>query len=258
MYYSTEEREAEYQEMLKFLKEDRDVIGIVQIGSGVSGYNDVFSDIDLMVVVNSIDSVDGVRNHIMQYFEGENLLYSKTFAFTEHILMTINMLNHFLEFNISVMTVKDISMKSKMIRCIYEETGEVSRKIAALSEAYEKKESLDQMWVDTFVYYSLTLFREFERENYIYINHILEDLRYYTRTIQVENEGKKLHQFKAFNTLDETFIKKYLDTYTENQNKEGLIKSFNKIKLLFIEVVGNSETLSLGEVLRSALLKTEY
>ena len=91
-----------------------------------------------------------------------------------------------------------------------------------------------------FVYSALAVEKELKRNNLIYALKMLENMRDYTLIVQALNEDKKLHQFKAYETLNPTFINAYLSTYPENISEENLKVSAEKLKELFVDTLQSS------------------
>jgi hypothetical protein len=84
------------------------------------------------------------------------------------------------------------------------------------------------------------LYTELKRNNLIYVLKMLETIRDYTLQIEVLNENKKLHQFKAYETLNPGFIRGFLNTYLEEITVEKLLMSADKLKELLFEVIQKS------------------
>ncbi|MGM0835115.1 MAG: hypothetical protein ACQEV7_03090 [Bacillota bacterium] len=74
-------------------------------------------------------------------------------------------------------------------------------------------------------------------------------MRDYTLQIQALNENKKLHQFKAYETLNSSFIQKYLSTYPEQISVEKVEGAARISKELFTEKVGESEIYTIDQEL---------
>lgn len=69
------------------------------------------------------------------------------------------------------------------------------------------------------------------------------------------NEDKKLHQFKAYETLDPHFIQDYLATVPTEVNAENIRISAGKLKELFRRVIRHSTTFSMNDELEKLLDK---
>lgn len=58
--------------------------------------------------------------------------------------------------------------------------------------------------------------------------------------MQAMNENKKIHQFKAYDTLDPSFIQKYLKTYPKTISVESLMKVTGELTELFKNVLSDN------------------
>ena len=104
-----------------------------------------------------------------------------------------------------------------------------------------------------FVYCALSVDKELRRNNLIYVLKMLEKMRDFTLIVQAMNEHKKLHQFKAYETLNPSFINTYLSTYPVEITGESLEASSIKIKKLFVDVVKESSTITVDKALNQLL-----
>ncbi|MBQ5898269.1 MAG: hypothetical protein IIW81_07405, partial [Oscillospiraceae bacterium] len=62
-------------------------------------------------------------------------------------------------------------------------------------------------------------------------------------------EGKKTHQFKAYNTLSEDFIKKLKGTYPKDLSFEEMRFAKDKMLVLYLETVKNSDVFNFDDSL---------
>jgi hypothetical protein len=87
---------------------------------------------------------------------------------------------------------------------------------------------------------------------------MLEMMRDYTLQVQAMNEGKKLHQFKAYETMNPHFVKAYLSTYPNEMKVQHLAESADKLKELFKDTVKQSSFFSISEDLLQPLKLAEH
>ena len=67
------------------------------------------------------------------------------------------------------------------------------------------------------------------------------------------NENMKLHQFKAYDTLDPSFIKEFLKTYPEKITVKNLEYSAGNIKELFVNALKQSSNFTMDDSLQHLL-----
>ncbi|KAA0549926.1 hypothetical protein FZW96_00825 [Bacillus sp. BGMRC 2118] len=249
--YSPEERESYFHRTISALNSSSLIEGIVQIGSGVNGYKDGHSDIDLMVSTTKITDVEEAKKYIHSYFNNLDFLYIKEVQFRESIYLVIAVLENELEFNVSILPTDYLSVKSPLWNVIVDKTGNVTeimeRENKKFTDRPFKYFVSDDIGFD-FFYAMRKFYTELKRNNLIYALKMLETSRDYILEVQGTNENKKLHQFKAYETLQPDFITKYLQTYPDKLSVDSLLNSADKVIDLFYDTVCQSEIFSLNEV----------
>jgi predicted nucleotidyltransferase len=254
--YSPIERDSYLQKTIERLSSSGKIEGIVQIGSGVNGYNDEFSDIDLMVAAPGIEDLSEAKDFVHRTLSDFRPLYIKVKKLRENVYLLIAVLEDSLEFNVSIVPIDFLKVKSPLWKVIFDKNGLVAEKMNVLNEQFNNqhvKYEVDADLVFEFVYSAVRLEKELQRKNLIYALKMLEKMRDYTLQVQSLNENKKLHQFKAFDTLNPDFIEAYLSTYHEEMNAGSLAFSAGKLKELFIETVKQSAFFSLEPALEQLL-----
>lgn len=257
--YSYEERNEYFAKTVEKLKASNLIEGIIQLGSGVEGYKDKYSDIDLMIATSQIEDAETTKNFVHQTFSNFNPLYIKEKQFSKDIFLIIAIMENNLEFNVSIVPRELLTVRSPLWKVIVDKTGLVSEKMNAENEKFENKKVKYGLGFDIsfeFVYCSLSFEKELSRNNFIYALKMLEQMREYTLIVQALNENKKLHQFKAYETLEPSFIKSYISTYPEKINLENLKGSAEKLKELFADTLKQSFSISMGDDLKQLLDKS--
>ena len=61
------------------------------------------------------------------------------------------------------------------------------------------------------------------------------------------NEGKKMHEFKAYNELNKTFIEELLETIPNNIQLKELEKCKKNLLQLFYKTISNSDKIKFEE-----------
>ncbi|WP_172372346.1 aminoglycoside 6-adenylyltransferase [Sporosarcina jiandibaonis] len=257
--YSYEERNEYFVKTIENLKASNLIEGIIQLGSGVEGYKDEYSDIDLIIATSQIEDAETTKNLVHQTFSNFNPLYIKEKQFSKDIFLIIAIMENSLEFNVSIVPRELLTVRSPLWKVIFDKTGLVSEKMNAENEKFENKTVKYGLGFDIsfeFVYCSLSFEKELKRNNFIYALKMLEQMREYTLIVQALNENKKLHQFKAYETLEPSFIKSYISTYPEKINIENLKGSAEKLKELFADTLKQSFSISMDDDLKQLLDKS--
>ncbi|MGL4820465.1 MAG: hypothetical protein ACRC5C_10875, partial [Bacilli bacterium] len=210
---------------------------------------DELSDIDLMVCTSEKDEVERTQNFVYQTLSNFSPIYIKVKQLGENIFLIIAILENKLEFNISIVPRELLSVRSPLWKLIFDKTGLVSEKMNSENERFLNKSVKYEMAnfdvVFEFTYSALGLDKELKRNNLIYALKLLDNMRDYTLIIQATNENKKLHQFKAYETLHPAFIEAYLATYPEKITIENVSSSARKLKELFGYALKQSSTFSM-------------
>ncbi|ANC77215.1 hypothetical protein ABE65_010535 [Fictibacillus phosphorivorans] len=254
--YTPTERDAYFQRTIDMLNVLPMVEGVVQLGSGVTGYKDEFSDIDLMIATSTEDEVIGVKDNIQQFYKDLNPVIIKEKQFSKNIYLLIVILENSLEFNVSILQRNSLSVRSPLWRIVLDKTGLVSEKMGKEDRSFSNKPVKYATFEDPvfeFVYCFIRLDKELKRHNFVYALKMLESMRDYTLIVQALNEDKKLHQFKAYDSLNSDFLKKYLSTYPQYITCDSLVESALLLKELFIHTVMRSSIYILDDSLLELL-----
>ena len=75
------------------------------------------------------------------------------------------------------------------------------------------------------------------RENYIYVDIAINEARQMLLLLEATVEGKKTHQFKAFHTLDQAFLRTLQRTYPKELTQEELTKAKDFLLSLYVSII---------------------
>lgn len=254
--YNPKQRNRYLNHAIKKIQSFQHVEGIVQIGSGVNGFSDEFSDVDLMVATYRVKDAVIVKDYVQEIFSNLHPLYMKEKQFSKDIYLLIVILQNKLEFNISIVPREFLSVKSPLWKVIVDKTGSVSKKMEIENERFNTKTQKYDVGFDLpfeFAYCVMSFEKALMRQNLIYALKMLETMRSYILIVQALNEDKKLHQFKAYDSLNPIFIRSYLDTYSQEISLESLSSSAEKLKKLFKHTIKQSSIFSLDVALAELL-----
>ncbi|RSD28748.1 aminoglycoside 6-adenylyltransferase [Mesobacillus subterraneus] len=260
--YTAEERNAFFETTVERLKASNYIEGIIQLGSGVIGYKDELSDIDLMVAATKPETVEETRDFVRDTLVSEfHPLYIKEKQLRENVYLLIVFMENSLEFNISIVPRESLKVKSPLWKVITDKSGLVSERMNREDAKFQDRAvqyDVNEDAVFEFVYCALRMEKELRRNNLIYALKMLEMMRDVVLQVQALNEGKKLHQFKAYDTLNPKFIEAYLSTYPNKIDAMNLGESTKKLKELFIKTVKQSPIFTLNEDLNNLMRLAEH
>ena len=72
-------------------------------------------------------------------------------------------------------------------------------------------------------------------------------------SVETVAEGKKLHQFKAYNSLARNFLDRLEETYPRSRTYEDMHTAKEKLLALFLDTIKGSEFLSFDDSLLKLL-----
>lgn len=97
---------------------NENVDGIIQIGSGVQGYNDKYSDLDMMIAYNG-DLID-MKNKLKNIYTKLGAFYIKDLQLRDNIYLITPFFENGLEINSSLLPIDLLSVKSPLWKIEYD------------------------------------------------------------------------------------------------------------------------------------------
>ena len=117
------------------------------------------------------------------------------------------------------------------------------------SQQYGLDDSIHYRFINELRYVEIALLRE----QFIFADMALGNARQLLLSVEIVQEGKKLHQFKAFNTLSQTFLNRLEETYPQSRSYEDIHNAKEKMLVLYLETVKDSEYLTFNDSLLKLL-----
>lgn len=197
--YSFEERCPYFDNAVKRFESSDLVEGIFQLGSGVNGYKQEYSDIDLMVATSKNVIAETTRDFIRDTLIRFNPAYIKEKQFSKDIFLVIAFMKNGLEFNVSIVPREFLSVKSPLWKVIVDKSDLVTEKMNTEYDRFLNKPGKYNVGIDVpfeFVYCALALEKELKRDNLIYALRMLEEMRGCTLIVQTLNEEKNFISLK--------------------------------------------------------------
>lgn len=236
--YTVSERGNYFLDTITKVQNIKEVEGIIQLGSGTIGYSDQYSDIDLMIATS--EHVETVKGLIKVELQSMGALYIKEGKFSDQIFLLIPFFENGLEMNISILPITHLNVKSPLWKLIFDRNGDVQSKMLEENENFLKQDQPYMKKFDItfeFAYHLRKLRIEIRRGNLIFAMKMLEVLREFTLTIQILNEQKKLHQFKAYHTLEDDFITQLMTSYPTTIDIPEIEQAAHRVAELFKSTV---------------------
>ncbi len=91
------------------------------------------------------------------------------------------------------------------------------------------------------------------REQFIFADIALGNARQLLLSVEAVAEGKKLHQFKAYNSLTQPFLDRLEETYPRSRSREDMHIAKEKLLALYLDTVRTSGYLTFDDALLKLL-----
>ena len=248
--YNLEERDNLFNKIIRKVEASNNIIGTYLIGSASIGFNDIYSDLDFMMAYKEVVETNLIRNEILAFFEKEDIGYIMERKWTDRTWGISLYFKNGLSVDISFGPLKELKIKSKQIK-VGVDTNEILKKhldegIKVFEDKYSNYK-IDQNINWEFMYLIRMYLISIKRNELIYAYSLLNDARMIVMKLQGINEGQKMHQFKAYNKLEDKFKEKILETIPLNIGVEELERCKDNLLELFYETINNSKKIKFEE-----------
>ncbi len=224
------------------MKKSENIIGVYLIGSASIGFRDIYSDCDFMIAYKEESITLNVRNEILSFFDVQKVGYIMERKWSDRIWGISVYLKNGLSMDISFGPLNELKISSNRISVAYDTKNMLQNYLEKTSQNVEKRKYAKLSNVS---YEFMYLIRKFmiaiKRKNYIYAYQLLNDARLITMQVQGLNEGKKIHEFKAYNELDKEFLKIIEETIPKSLSEMDLVICKDNLLELFYKVISKSK-----------------
>lgn len=242
--YTTKERDKFFKNILNNIKKSENIIGTYLIGSSSIGFNDIYSDLDFMMAYKENTDVKNIRDEILSFFNQEDIGYIMERSWSNTIWGISVYMKNGLSTDISFGPLNELKIKSPQIKVGVDKDNQLQKHLIEGKKIFKEKYSnykIDNNINWNFMYLIRKYLIAIKRNNYLYAYYMLNDARMIIMNIEALNEGEKLHEFKAYNELDEKFLKKINNTIPKTVDKKELDECKEKILKLFFDVIEKSK-----------------
>ncbi|MBR3609977.1 MAG: hypothetical protein IKL57_00745 [Oscillospiraceae bacterium] len=243
--YVFSEREEFFNNIISFFENCSDFEGLIQIGSGAIGFSDIYSDIDLMAGCYDSECVKDAATQLENFFRTMSSCHIEKRAWSDSVLGISVYLKNGLSTDISFMPTAEIPIRSPLHKIIFAKTENFTALINDRIKKFNQQpktcgadNSMHYRFINELRYAEIALLRK----NYIFADIALGNARQLLLYAEATVEGKKLHQFKAYNTLSKNFIEKLKSTYPQNLNYESINSAKENLLSLYVKTVKSSGT----------------
>lgn len=234
--YTIKERDSFFEHIIKSIENSHNIIGTYLIGSSSIGFNDIYSDCDFMMAYSDDAEVSNVRDEILSFFNHDDVGYIMERKWSDKIWGISVYMKNGLSSDISFGPLNELKIKSLQISVGVDTndfllTKHLSEGKAIFEEKYSNY-NIDNKINWEFMYLIRKYLIAIKRNNLIYAYSLLNDARMIVLKLEAFNEGKKLHEFKAYNELDKKFLLE-----TEKTIPNGIcIDELNRCKDLILDI----------------------
>lgn len=254
--YKISDRERLLNRIIDFMRNSSAFEGLLQIGSGAVGFADIYSDIDLMAGCYDADCVKDANQQLQQFFAELGACHIEKRAWTSTALGLSVYFEDGLSADISFMPTPELPIRSPQHKVVFAKTDNFTDTVNAgthrfteRSQRYGLDDSIHYRFINELRYVEIAILRE----QFIFADIALGNARQLLLSVETVEEGKKMHQFKAYNTLSQTFLNRLEETYPQSHTYEDMHTAKEKLLAMFLETVRGSVYLTFDDSLLKLL-----
>lgn len=240
--YSKNDRQQLLHQILAFIQKNKEFECLLQIGSGADGYTDIYSDIDCMAGCVDTAAVVSANRKLEAFFNRNGAVYLDHRKWGECVFGYSVYWKNGLSIDLSFMPTSDMPILSSHWKLLWSADDGMEAKLTEKTKKLNNNPATFNEQSHHKFFYAL---RKAEvailRENYIYAEIVLSEARQILLLAEAMIEGKKLHQFKAYHTLDQVFLAALQGTYAKGLDKEDLVNAKNALLSLYVRVIEENE-----------------
>lgn len=225
-------------QILAFVKSNSEFCCLVQIGSGVDGFTDIYSDIDLMAGCMDESSVDSASTKLITFFEQIGTIYIDRRKWSDTVLGLSVYFENGSSVDLSFMPVSEMPIRSKCIKILWAADNTIDEIISQKAQGIQNiKCIVDEHFHHKFFYSIRQAEIALHRQNYIYADIALGEARQMLLTVEAWVEKKKIHQFKNYHTLNQEFLLSLSETYPKEQTFAALFSAKERLTNQYIQLI---------------------
>lgn len=221
--------------------------GLLQIGSGAVGFTDIYSDIDLMAGCYNTDCVKNAAQQLQQFFTELGACHIENRAWTSTALGMSVYFEDGLSADISFMPTPELPIRSPQFKVIFfkaenfmDVVNAAAKRFTDHSQWYGIDDSIHYRFVNELRYVEIAILRK----QFIFADIALGNARQLLLSVETVAEEKKLHQFKEYNNLSQSFLDLLAKTYPRNQTYEDMRTAEKNLLALYLNIVKKSAFLT--------------
>ena len=202
------------------------------------------------------DCVKDADHQLQQFFSEMGACHIVKRAWTSTALGLSVYFEDGLSADISFMPTPELPIRSPQHKVVFAKTDNFTdavnagaQRFAERSQRHGLDDSIHCRFINELRYVEIALLRE----QFIFADIALGNARQLLLSVQTVAEGKKLHQFKAYNSLAQTFLNRLEETYPKSRTYEDMQNAKEKLLALYLETVNGSKYLTFDDTLLKLL-----
>ena len=232
--YTEKDRLALLGRIVTFVKDNQEFVCLVQIGSGAEGFADIYSDIDLMAGCGDATSVKAAGDKLFAFFAELGAVYVDHRQWSPTALGLSAYFENGLSVDLSFMPASEIPIMSKQWCLLWSSVDGLEAELVQKTEALVTDDGLNH---HRFFFALRKAKIAILRKNYIYAEMTLSDARQMLLRMEAMAEGKKIHEFKAYHTLNPDFLRNLQETYPNALSRTVLTDAKDALLSLYVRTV---------------------
>ncbi len=238
--YTTQDREQLLKQITAFMQGNPAFEGLLQIGSGAVGFADIYSDIDLMAGCYDAGAVTAANQQLRQFFLEFGACHIEKRSWTATALGLSVYFENGLSADISFMPTLELPIRSAQRKVLLSKSERFAdtvragaNRLAEQSGRYGVDNSIHYRFVNELRYVEIALLRG----QFVFADIALGNARQLLLAVETVTEGKKLHQFKAYDTLDKKFLARLETTYPASRGFKDMYIAKENLLALYLDTV---------------------
>lgn len=190
------------------------------------------------------ETINAANEKLLSLLERLGAVYVDKRAWSKTVRGLSAYFENGLSTDISFMPTEQLPVRSAQLKVLFSKTPDFRQKISEGITALKflsPEKIFDCSGCHHFIYALRKTEIAILRSEFIYADIELGEARKLLLDLKVICEGKKWHQFKAYNTLDADFLKQLAHTYPLSQTKEDLSTAKDALLSLYIDTVNNCD-----------------
>ncbi len=193
--YRKEERQHLLDGVVRFLFDNQEFEGLLQIGSGANGYLDIYSDIDIMVGCFSPNDIPSASKKLFDFFSNLNACHIQKRNWSSTALGLSVYFENGLSIDLSYMPTKEIPIRSPQYKVLFSKSKEFDNRIDDCRKLLDKQfgrygidNSIHYQFINELRYVEIAL----RREEFVFADMALSRARQFLLAVETVYEKKKL------------------------------------------------------------------